>query len=61
MAVEPLSCPHCASGNLEVVGVEFERAPALAVRCKECGAFGPPSDSHEPQHAIAAWNQRMAA
>jgi len=55
MAVEPLSCPHCASDNLDVVGVEFERAPALAVRCKECGG----RRGDDPQHAmrgISAWD-----
>jgi len=64
MPLKPLSCPHCASSDLEVVPVQFEGGPALAVCCKECGAFGPPSHSDDlsddPEHAIAAWNQRQA-
>ena len=43
---------------LEVVRVEFELRGALAVRCKECGASGPPSHTADPQHAVSAWNQR---
>jgi uncharacterized Zn finger protein len=53
-----LDCPHCASSDVEVVGVQYEERPALAVHCKECGAFGPPSQSTAPEHAIAVWNQR---
>jgi uncharacterized Zn finger protein len=52
-------CPHCASANLEVVSVEFEQRPALAVRCRECGAIGPPSHSKDPKNAVFAWNQRV--
>ena len=56
----PLDCPHCASSDLEVAQVEFEQRPALAVRCRECGAAGPPSHSTDPpDHAVSAWNQRM--
>jgi len=51
-------CPHCASADLEVVPVEFEARPALAVRCKECGALGPPSHGDDPKHAVFAWNRR---
>jgi uncharacterized Zn finger protein len=54
-----LYCPRCASSDVEVVPVEYERRPAFGVRCNECGAFGPPSHSLDPQHAIAAWNQRQ--
>jgi Lar family restriction alleviation protein len=54
-----LECPHCASSDNEVVAVEFEQAAALAVHCKECGANGPASHSHDAKHAIFAWNQRM--
>jgi Lar family restriction alleviation protein len=53
-----LDCPHCASSDVEVVGVQYEERPALAVHCKECGAIGPHSESPEPAHAIHAWNQR---
>jgi uncharacterized Zn finger protein len=35
-----LDCPLCASSELEVVAVEYENRLALAVHCKECGAFG---------------------
>jgi len=52
-------CPHCASSDPEVVRVEFDGAPALAVRCKECGACGPPDHGDDPKHAIFGWNQRM--
>jgi len=38
-----MECPHCASSDFEVVHVEFGVRPALAVCCKECGAFGPPA------------------
>ena len=48
-----LDCPHCASSDVEVVGVAFEARPALAVRCNECGASGQPSAGDDPQHAIA--------
>ena len=39
--------------------IKYEGGSALAVRCNECGAFGPPSHSDDPKHAIFAWNQRM--
>jgi hypothetical protein len=39
--------------------VTFEGRAAVAVRCKECGAFGPPSHGEDPKHAIFGWNQRQ--
>jgi len=34
-----MDCPHGASVDLEVVHVEFEGGPALALCAKECGAL----------------------
>jgi Lar family restriction alleviation protein len=59
MDTEPLrDCPFCADSKLDVI--ELEREPImLAVRCKECGATGPRSESPHPEHAVHAWNQRF--
>ena len=54
-----LECPHCASADLEVMGIEYVDRPAPAVHCKERGAFDPPSHADNPKHAVYAWNQRM--
>jgi hypothetical protein len=40
---------------LKVVAVEFEGRAALAVRCTECGAHGPPEHSDDPKHANFGW------
>jgi uncharacterized Zn finger protein len=52
-AKDARDCPHCASSDLEVVPVTFEGSASLAVHCNECGAFGPPSHTDEPKHAIS--------
>jgi uncharacterized Zn finger protein len=51
-------CPHCASSDLDVIAVEHDEGPALAVLCKECGMTGPRSSSSDPAHAMFAFNQR---
>jgi uncharacterized Zn finger protein len=50
-------CPHCASDHLDVIDIEHDPV-VLAVRCNECGAQGPRSESADPVHAIQAWNLR---
>jgi hypothetical protein len=54
-----LDCPHCVSSDVDVVIVEYEQRPALAVRWRECGAIGPPSHSDDPKHAVHSWNLRV--
>jgi len=57
MSGKPLDCLFYASDDLEVIAIEQD-PNALAVRCKECGAYGPPAHSDDPKHAVSASNQR---
>ena len=54
-----LECPHGASSDLYVIEVEDVEGPALAVRCKECGAQGPRSLGNDRHDAVYSWNFRF--
>ena len=43
----PRDCPFCTHGELDVVTLERNPMVILAVRCPECGATGPRSESPE--------------
>ena len=53
-------CPFFASSDLDVIVVDCdEHVRAKVVRCRECGAFGPPSPGDDERDAVHSWNQRF--
>jgi Lar family restriction alleviation protein len=57
MSEKPISCPFCGDNALHTEPNEaIDGSSEFAVRCENCGAYGPWWDNRKG--AIAAWNRR---
>jgi len=58
MSEKPMSCPFCGDSKSHTEPNEdIDGVPGFAVRCENCGAYGPWWDNRKA--AIAAWNRRV--